>query len=187
MQILLENLKNPSVHRSVKPQIFSVFGDIALAVGVNFKKYLDVVLEMLAQASQTEVDKSDYDMIDYLNTLRESCLEAYTGIIQGLKGEGNVQTSAELQAMQNHVNYMVQFIIRVAADPDHSDSSVAACAGLIGDLCSAFGSNMLSILDVEPVNAVLTQGRRCKVTKTQTLSKWATKGIRKLKNGTAPW
>ena len=131
-----------------------MFGDIALAVGVNFKKYLDVVLEMLAQASQTEVDKveiyikailalaynlhllsfpqSDYDMIDYLNTLRESCLEAYTGIIQGLKGEGNVQTSAELQAMQNHVNYMVQFIIRVAADPDHSDSSVAACAGLIG-------------------------------------------------------
>ena len=29
----------------------------------------------------------DFDNVDYLNELRESCLEAYTGIIQGLKGD----------------------------------------------------------------------------------------------------
>ena len=31
--------------------------------------------------------QSDFDMVEYLNDLRESCLEAYTGIVQGLKGE----------------------------------------------------------------------------------------------------
>ena len=57
MTILLENLSNNDVHRMVKPQVLSVFGDIALALGLEFKKYLDVVLQTLMQASQAQVDR----------------------------------------------------------------------------------------------------------------------------------
>jgi len=184
MEVLLNNLGDNSVHRTVKPQILSVFGDIALAVGPEFRKYLEHVLQTLMQASQAQVDRSDYDMLDYLNELREGCLEAYTGIIQGLKGDGT-SPSPDLSIVQPHVSYIVQFITVVARDNEHSDASVAASAGLIGDLCAAFGRDIVQLLDVEPITDLLTAGRRSKTTKTKTLSTWATKEIRKLKNATS--
>ncbi|KAK7879817.1 hypothetical protein WMY93_033513 [Mugilogobius chulae] len=143
MNLLLDNLRNQDVHRSVKPQILSVFWDIALAIGGEFKKYLAVVVDTLNQASQAQVDKTDYDMVDYLNELREGCLEAYTGIIQGLKGDQeNVihsESHPNVMLMQPQVPYILSFIDHIAMDEDHSDGVVANSAGLIGDMCVAFG------------------------------------------------
>ncbi|XP_035206788.1 importin subunit beta-1-like isoform X2 [Stegodyphus dumicola] len=181
MTLLMENLSNAGVHRSVKPQILSVFGDIALAIGPHFRKYLDIVIQTLLQASQTQAEKNDYDMIDYVNELREGCLEAYTGIIQGLKGDQSTPSS-EVNVVQPHVPYIVQFITHIAQDPDHSDGTLAASAGVIGDLCLAFGQSMLPLLDNEIINDLLTKGRRSKTSKTKTLATWATKEIRRLKS-----
>ena len=184
MEVLMTNLGDNAVHRTVKPQILSVFGDMALAIGPAYVKYLDLVMSTLMQASQCQVDRSDFDMLDYLNELREGCLEAYTGIIQGLRGDNN-QSSPELVRVQPHVGYIVQFITVVAQDSEHSDASIAASAGLIGDLCSAFGRDIVGLLDVEPISELLTMGRRSKASKTKTLSNWATKEIKKLKNATS--
>lgn len=181
MVLLLENLGNSTVHRSVKPQILSVFGDIALAIGPHFKKYLDIVMNTLQQASQAQVEKTDYDMIDYLNELREGCLEAYTGIVQGLKGDGE-QPNADVNLIQPHVGHIMSFIEHIALDEDHSDDNISACCGLTGDLCTAFGAGMLPLVDKEPIQGLLTKGRRSKATKAKTLATWATKEIRKLKN-----
>ncbi|KAA6429581.1 MAG: Importin subunit beta-1 [Trebouxia sp. A1-2] len=43
MQVLLQTLSDPTVDRSIKPQILSSFGDIALAVGDKFETYLATV------------------------------------------------------------------------------------------------------------------------------------------------
>ena len=54
-------LQDASVHRSVKPCILSTIGDIALAIGAEFKNYLDIVFHILQQAAQTQVDKVSKD------------------------------------------------------------------------------------------------------------------------------
>ncbi|GFN99778.1 importin subunit beta-1 [Plakobranchus ocellatus] len=135
----------------------------------------------LQQASQAQVNKTDYDMIDYLNELREGCLEAYTGIVQGLKGDAD-SPNPDVALVQPHVNHIVSFIEHIAVDDDKSDSNVSACCGLIGDLCSAFGSSMLPMVDRDSISNLLTQGRRSKMQKAKTLATWATKEIRRLKN-----
>lgn len=97
--ILVFLFQNQKLNRSVKPLILSTFGDIALAIGVDFKKYAEVVLNALHQASAIQADPNDYDLIDYFNELREGCLDAYTGILQGLKGNNNTPGIGQLEGL----------------------------------------------------------------------------------------
>uniref|UniRef100_A0A336LK41 CSON007162 protein n=1 Tax=Culicoides sonorensis TaxID=179676 RepID=A0A336LK41_CULSO len=181
MTLLLENLNNIHIHRSVKPQILSVFGDMALSIGHEFKKYLNVVLQMLVQAVHVQVDPKDYDMIDYLNELRESILEAYTGIIQGLKGVDETP-NVDVKLMEQHVPFIIEYIISIAQDNEISDSSIAISAGLIGDLCSAFGAPLAPLLENEILINMLHEGKKSRTNRTKTLSSWALKEIRKIKS-----
>ena len=53
VQKLLEALQAPNLDRAVKPEILAVLGDIALAVGEGFVKYLPFTMTMLMQAAQS--------------------------------------------------------------------------------------------------------------------------------------
>ncbi|XP_066915585.1 importin subunit beta-1-like [Clytia hemisphaerica] len=183
MQSCLENLADNSVHRSVKPHVLSTFGDIALAIGKNFSKYAEIVLTTLVQASGAQVDKSDYDLVDYLNELREHCLEAYTGIIQGLKGEDDKNINPEVQIVTPQLFAIFQFIEVISQDPDRTDALVGACCGLLGDICTAFElpQNLKDALSSSVISELLSEGRRSKESKTRTLSVWASKTIRNMR------
>ena len=185
--LLSELLKNPVVHQSVKPQILSVFGDIALAIGPHFNVYLQFVLESLAAATTIQAtSNADYDFIDYVNDVRENCLMGFTGIIQGLKGdqEGDSLGQNENALLQHHLPTILNFILVIAGDTDRPDSLTCAAAGLIGDLISVFGQTVLPAMDHDLINSLLMKGRKSKTNKTRTLSTWAIKEIKRLKQNT---
>jgi importin subunit beta-1 len=82
MHCLLELLQSPVLNRSVKPHVISVFADIAMAIEGDFERYVKIILGILKQAGEVNITTDDEDLIEYINTLRNSILEAYTGILQ---------------------------------------------------------------------------------------------------------
>ena len=131
--------------------------------------------------------RNDYDMIEYLNELREGCLAAYTGIIQGLRnsatsaGDSSV-TLADLQLITGQLPFIMQFIETIACDPNKPDSVVGSAIGLIGDLVTSYGQQMIQYIEKDAIEKLLIEGKRSKIMKTKTLATWATKEIRKIKN-----
>lgn len=180
MTLLVENLSNGALHRSVKPQILSVFGDIALSIGTDFQKYLPVVLQMLMHASQVQVDQNDYDMVEYLNELRESVIESYTGIIQGLKGPEAGKPLPQVAVMESQLPQILKFVAAIAEDKNNTEAIIASAVGLIGDLCSAFGPNLLMHLEHPSIQKLMQEGKQSKQQRTKMMAGWAQKEIKKL-------
>ena len=92
VRYLFTDVESNTVSRMVKPAILAVFGEIALAIGAAFEGYLPVVMQLLQQAatlgSGTREQPGAFEMLDYIDSLNEGILEAYSGVILGLKAAG---------------------------------------------------------------------------------------------------
>lgn len=141
MSLLLKDLSSGDLHRSVKPPIFSCFGDIALAVGAQFEKYLGYAIPMLQSASEVcaQMDTSDDEIVDYGNLLKRSIFEAYSGILQGLK-------DAKPELLFPHAKHLLQFLEFVFRDKQRDDSVTKAAIAVLGDLADALGPNAKILL-----------------------------------------
>jgi importin subunit beta-1 len=105
MNHLVCNLQSAELNRSVKPPIFSCFGDIALAIGEQFSKYIEPTVAMMRSAAEVcaQMDNSDEELMDYGNQLKRSIFEAYSGILQGFK-------DSKPELMLPHAGHLFQFI-----------------------------------------------------------------------------
>jgi len=149
---LLQMLQNASLHRSVKPPVLGCFGDIALAIGAGFEKYLQVTLMMLLQASGTQAPDDDEEMIEYINTLREGILEAYTGIVQGLKDGGKVEIIIP------YIEAIFGFIELLYNDLNKDNAVLSKAIGLTGDLASTLGPRVKDYIMKPFVAQMLNEG-----------------------------
>ena len=195
---LLQMLQNPTLHRSVKPPVLGVFGDLAFAIGGTFEKYLQVTLVMLVQASSTQAPEDDDEMIDYVNILREGILEAYTGIVQGLKESNRTEALIPyvesimifLELINNDENtdltvinkaigligYVIystinQFLATSVAETNLDFSSI--CFTCNRDLASAFGPQLRQYAHAPFIQALLQSGRNSEDDSVLSTVEWA--------------
>lgn len=181
MVTLMEVLNSSVVQQKIKTEVLSVFGDIALAIGGAFKTYLEAVLLTLLQATNISYNRSNYELVEYVNDLWESTLHAYTGIVQALKGDAEVP-HPDVLLLQPHVVYISQFLLKVAEQyVDLPDAIIASAAGLIGDLLSVFGQAMLPLIEQPSVQQMFLRGKKSKSSKTRTMSLWVLREIKKFK------
>jgi len=176
--LLLRDLQNPNLNRNVKPPILSCFGDIALAVGGGFEKYMQVTMDMMVQASQTRVDSNNPDMMEYLNQLREGILEAYTGILQGLRA------GEKAPAFEAYVGKALEFLGQLATEVQTSpptDEVLRAAVGVVGDLASTLGPRFKTLAKQVPhkeyLKVLLKEARSSPSDSTKQVAHWAQQQI----------
>uniref|UniRef100_A0A1D1ZAR7 Importin subunit beta-1 n=1 Tax=Anthurium amnicola TaxID=1678845 RepID=A0A1D1ZAR7_9ARAE len=143
MTQLLKDLSSNQLHRSVKPPIFSSFGDIALAIGENFEKYLIYAMPMLQSAAEltVHVSAADDEMVEYTNQLRNGILEAYSGIFQGFKH------SPKTQLLMPYAPHILQYLDSLYMEKDMDEVVTKTAIGVLGDLADTLGSNAAPLIN----------------------------------------
>ena len=132
----MECLRDSSVNRETKPVVFSCFGDIAMAIGAAFDPYMKVASMLLMQAAAAPVQPDDEELVDFINRLRLSILDAYTGIIMGL-ADGNA-----LQLFVPNVVSVMQFLEFLSNPASFKDDMcLQKAVALVGDIAQQMGSD----------------------------------------------
>lgn len=165
MAILLNHLQSDTIDRMIKPAIISCMGDIALALGPRFDRYLQFVLRMLVQACQTTFKNADEDTLDYLLQLRIAILESYTSILFAFTSDTNPGQVEVLVKTHNSVEAMLTFVDLIASELAAQNQNVEgmlitddllkAAVSLVGDLAQAFQSAIAPLLRRQSVKDIV--------------------------------
>lgn len=90
MNSLLSCLASKTLGNQLKPAILQTFGDMAHAIHGAFEPYLPVVAQVLQQAATVSaLTEGNYDVIDYVTSLREGMMDAWDGAIVAMKLSNN--------------------------------------------------------------------------------------------------
>jgi len=173
MEVLLNNLQRSELHRDVKPNIIASFGDIALAIGAKFEKYLAYVANILQQACEAQVDTSNEEMIQYLNLLRENIFEAYIGILLGFKKENP-------QAFIPCVDSILSFVKIVAEDQNTDQEVFKNAVSIVGDLANVYGMKIKQSLQHEFIKNLIEDACNSQDSETRQKGAKAKKNLKKI-------
>lgn len=176
MNYLLNNLKSSTLSQTYKPAILQCFGDIAQAIGPLFETYLAVVMQVLQQASTISAGTTEknYDMIEYVLSLREGIMDAYDGIIIALR------SGEKSQLLLPYVQPVFTFLSIVNMDPDKTESLLRSAMGVLGDLAEAFPNGEISeLFRADWIMGMIKEARSSYPGRTAETARWAREQVKR--------
>lgn len=153
MVALIAILRSPVIHRQVKPTAITAIGEVALAIGPAFVPYLETTMSILSQAGATAASSNDLALNEFVWTMRESIVDAFIGIMNGLK-------VADPAPMLPYVSGIMTFLHTCISEEDRTEDFVSNTLGLIGDFGDTFKGAVRDQLCVEWVQNAIAIGRQ---------------------------
>ena len=167
---LVANLRTENASSDIKVQSICSLADIASNSRGEFGNYMQEVLPLVFQAADAslQVAEDDIDMFDFLRDLRESVMEFFEGLIQGMEAGG------QLQALQPHIKNIVTYSLTVTQDTYKPRIAIhRTVIGVIGDIAKAFSSQVKEIVKTPQVLTYLQRFRASNNMKLREITNWA--------------
>jgi importin subunit beta-1 len=164
-------IQSDSAARELKPPVISCIGDIAMAISSAFEPYLQISVMLLMQASQQSAPIDDDEFTEFINTLRLSILEAYSGIVIGL-ADGNA-----LHIFLANIQVILQFLQFLSTpESNKSEEVLKQAVSLIGDIAQRMGPinvNVLAQINQPFVVQLVTEAERSSDPTLVEVANWA--------------
>lgn len=173
--LLLDALRSPTLDRGVKPTIITCFGEIAMSVKGHFEVFLKQVMECMKLAAESSVAMTvaadDYDTMDWLLHLRESVLEAYIGIVSGLRDEN------KQELLMPYIDWVLSFCEVLMVQPPQgsmvTEDIMKPTMALMGDLGDAIPQFREVARSKQWLHRIVEQGSRSSDERIKEVAGWA--------------
>ncbi|KAF2715719.1 importin subunit beta-1 [Pleomassaria siparia CBS 279.74] len=183
MNYLLNNLRSNQLGNQFKPAILQCFGDIAQAIGGHFETYLAVVAQVLQQASTVSIStEGNFEMMDYVTSLREGIMDAWDGCIVAVKSSGKTQL------LVPYLDAIFELLRIVQSDSNRTEGLLRSSCGVIGDLAEAFPNGEYREYFRHDFLTAMTRETRANaefLSRTRETARWAREQIKR-QTGTLP-
>lgn len=170
MVALVDILRSPVIHRQVKPNAITTIGEIALAIGSAFGPYVETVMGILSQAGASAAATGDTGMVEFVWTMREAIVEAFIGILNGLKvsdresplwcDSSKNEANTTATPFQQYVPGVMGFLQTCMDDDERTDAFVTSTLGLIGDFGDTYKRSVRDNLMQEWVQRAIQYGKQ---------------------------
>ncbi|KAF2199381.1 importin subunit beta-1 [Delitschia confertaspora ATCC 74209] len=176
MNYLLNNLRSNQLGNMFKPAILQCFGDIAQAISGHFEPYLPVVAQVLQQASSVSVQADNFEMMDYITSLREGIMDAWDGCIIAMKSSGKTQL------MTPYIGSIFELLKVIHEDTNRTEALMRSSCGVIGDIADAFPNGEFRDFFRHDFLTAMTRETRANadfLSRTRDTARWAREQIKR--------